>query len=155
MAPKCKTSWSSNWNTPSRHHKVLPLSEKVQVLKLIKKNNMLWLLRSMIRMCVCVLSHIQLWDPMDCSPPGSSVHGILQARILQWVAIPFSRASSRPRDRSQVSCIAGRFFPLSHQGSPKLSHRYVYIGKSIWCTEFDTIFVFRYLLCVLEYILYG
>ena len=49
-----------------------------------------------------------VWDPLDCSLPGSSVHGILQARILEWVAIPFSRGSSRPRDRTQVSCIAGR-----------------------------------------------
>ena len=48
--------------------------------------------------------------PMDCSPPGSSVHGILQARILEWVAILFSRGPSQPRDRTGVSCIAGRFF---------------------------------------------
>ena len=45
-----------------------------------------------------------LCDPLDCSPPGSSVHGVLQARILEWVAVPFSR------DQTQVSCIAGRFF---------------------------------------------
>ena len=51
-----------------------------------------------------------LCDPMDCSPPGSSVHGILQARIVEWVIIPFSKGSSRPRDQTQVSCIAGRFF---------------------------------------------
>ena len=44
------------------------------------------------------------------TPPGSSVHLILQARILEWVAIPFSRGSSRPRDQTQVSCMAGRFF---------------------------------------------
>ena len=50
--------------------------------------------------------------PMDCSPPGSSVHGILQAKILEWVAIPFSRESSQPRDRTQVSCIAGGFFTI-------------------------------------------
>ena len=53
----------------------------------------------------------QLWptlcDPMDCSPPGSSVHEIFQVRILEWVAISFSRGSSQPRDRTQVSCIAG------------------------------------------------
>ena len=55
-----------------------------------------------------------LWDPMDCSPPGSSVHGILQARILGWVAISFSRGSSQPRDRTQVSCIVGRCFNLSN-----------------------------------------
>ena len=49
---------------------------------------------------------------MDCSPPGSSVHGILQARVLEWVAIPFSRGSSRPRDWTQVSHIPGRRFNL-------------------------------------------
>jgi len=48
---------------------------------------------------------------MDCSPPGSSVPGILQARLLERVAIPFSRLSSQPRDRIQVSCIAGRLLP--------------------------------------------
>ena len=48
--------------------------------------------------------------PVDCSPPGSSIHGILQTRIMEWVAIAFSRGSSRPRDRTQVSCIAGGFF---------------------------------------------
>ena len=49
---------------------------------------------------------------MDCSPPGCSVHGIFQARILQWVAIPFSRGSYWPRDWTQVSCIAGGFFTI-------------------------------------------
>ena len=48
---------------------------------------------------------------MDCSPPGS-IHGIFQARILEWVAIPFSRGSSRPRDRTQVSRIAARRFTV-------------------------------------------
>ena len=47
-----------------------------------------------------------LWDPMDCRPPGSSVHGIPQARIVEWVAISSSRGSSSPRDRTQVSCIS-------------------------------------------------
>ena len=46
-----------------------------------------------------------LFDPVDCSLLGSSVHGILQARILEWVAIPFSRGSSQPRYQTQVSCI--------------------------------------------------
>ena len=55
-------------------------------------------------------SCLTLWDPMDCSSPGSSVHGIFQARILEWFAIPFSRGSSQPRDRTQISCTAGRFF---------------------------------------------
>ena len=53
-----------------------------------------------------------LCDPMDCSPPVSSVHEILQARILEWVAIPFSRVSSPPRGKTQVSCIAGNFFTI-------------------------------------------
>ena len=43
-------------------------------------------------------SYLTLCDPMDCSPPGSSVHGILQARILEWVTMPFSKESSQPRD---------------------------------------------------------
>ena len=47
---------------------------------------------------------------MNCSPPGSSIHGIFQTRILEWVAIPFSRASSQSRDWTWVSCFAGRFF---------------------------------------------
>ena len=57
---------------------------------------------------------VSLCDPTDCSLPGSSVHGILQARVLEWVAMPFSKGSSQPRDQTQVSCFAGRFFyPLS------------------------------------------
>ena len=51
-------------------------------------------------------------DPMDCNPPGSSVHGILQAGILEWVALPSSRGSSQPKDRTAVSRIAGRFFTV-------------------------------------------
>ena len=51
-------------------------------------------------------------DPMDCSLPGSSVHGIFQARVLEWVAISFSRGSSQPRDQTQVSRTAGRPFTL-------------------------------------------
>ena len=82
--------------------------------------------------CVCVCVHVcvhlcvlvaqscpTLCIPMDCSSPASSAHGILQVRILEWVVISFSRGSSRPRDWTWVSCIAGRFFTtLSHQGSP-------------------------------------
>ena len=53
-----------------------------------------------------------LCDPVDCSLQGSSVHGIFQARVLEWVAISFSRGSSRPRDQTQVSRIAGRCFTV-------------------------------------------
>ena len=81
-------------------------------------------------MCVCVCSVTQLCptvcDPMDGSPSGSSVHGILQARILEWVAISSSRGSSQPRDQtciSCVSCIAGGFFTTEPEG--KLSMMFV------------------------------
>ena len=53
-----------------------------------------------------------LCDPMDCSLPGSSLHGILQARVLEWVAISFSRGSSQPKDRAQVSRIVDRRFTI-------------------------------------------
>ena len=53
------------------------------------------------------LSHVWLCDPMDCD---YTVRGIIQARIMEWVAFPFSRGSSQPRDRTQVSRIAGGFF---------------------------------------------
>ena len=53
-----------------------------------------------------------LCDPMDCSLPGSSVHGIFQAIVLEWIAISFSSGSSRPRDGTQVSCIVDRRFTI-------------------------------------------
>ena len=58
-------------------------------------------------------------EKVGCSIPRSSIHGILQARILEWVAIPFSRGSSQPRDQTQVSRIVSKTLSLSHQGSPK------------------------------------
>ena len=64
---------------------------------------------------------------MECSPPGSSVHGILQARILEWVAISFSRGSSQPRDQTQVSRTAGRRFNLwATREAPLYIYVYVY-----------------------------
>ena len=57
-------------------------------------------------------SCLTLCDPTECRPPGSSVHGILQARKLDWVAIPFSRRSFWPRDWTWVSCVTDRFFTL-------------------------------------------
>ena len=69
-------------------------------------------------------SHVPLMcDPTDCSPPGSSVYGILQGRILEWVAISSSRGSFQHQDRTQVSWIGGRFFtsePLGIMTSSKL-----------------------------------
>ena len=61
---------------------------------------------------VRLLSCVRLCNPLDCSLPGSSIHGIFQARVLEWVAISFSRGSSRPRDWTQVSHLAGRRFTI-------------------------------------------
>ena len=75
-----------------------------------------------------------LWDPMDCSLPGFSVHGILQARVLEWIAIPSSRGSSQPRNQTCIPYISrtGRqvLYHESHMGSPQKN-----IGKlwgSVW-----------------------
>ena len=66
-----------------------------------------------VRVCVLVAQLcLTLCDPMNCGLPGFPVHGIIQARIREWTAIPFSRGSSRPRDRTLVSCVAGRFFTV-------------------------------------------
>ena len=80
----------------------------------------------MYTVCVCVLlaqSCLTLCDPINCSPPGSPVPEIPLARILEWVAIYFSRGASQPRDQTQVSLCRQILYRLSHQGSP-----YLYIG---------------------------
>ena len=73
------------------------------------------MLYSLCMVCVCVLvaqSCPDLGNPKDYSLPGSSVHGILQTRLLEWVAIPFFREFFQSRDQTQVSCIAGGFFTI-------------------------------------------
>ena len=75
-------------------------------------------------------SCLTLCDPVHCSPPASSVHGILQARILEWVAGPSSRASSWSRNRTRVSCIlwiAGRVFTAESPGKPSDIHIFLYV----------------------------
>ena len=72
-------------------------------------------------------------QPHDCNLPGSSVHGIFQARVLEWVAIFFSRGSSQPRDRTWVSCIVGRcVYHLSHQGILVLTQWQTQIETDSW-----------------------
>ena len=84
----------------------------------------------------CVLSSSVMcdsWQPKDYSSPGSSVHGILQARIMEWVAISSSRGLSWPRDQTRiscVSCIAGRFFIMEPWGKPFDCLSYVYISPN-------------------------
>ena len=84
--------------------------------------------------CVCIMKVFQscsaLCDPMDHSMPGSSVHKIFQARILNWVASPFCRESTWPRDQTQVSCIAGKFFTIwasrdAHMYNSEINYLYV------------------------------
>ena len=78
--------------------------------------------------CVCVQSCLTLHDPVDCSLPGSSAHGILQARIPEWVAISSSSRPPQPRDQTRVSCISciGRpvfFLPLGLLGKPPVPEK--------------------------------
>ena len=95
--------------------------------------------------CACVLA-IQLCptlcDSMDCSPPGSSVHGILQARILEWVAIPFSWGSSSLRDWTWVSHIAARFFTIwVTRGAPKTTYKGPVTGRGGWINKHRLIWI--------------
>ena len=85
-----------------------------------------------MKICVCMLScfiHVWLCNPMEYSLPDSSVHGILQARILEWAAMPSSRASSWPRDRTHISFIAGGFF--THQDTWKAPHMEVFTANTL------------------------
>ena len=87
----------------------------------------------------CLLSHMKwsevaqscptLCDSMNCSLPSFSIHGLFQARVLEWTAISFSRGSSQPRDRTWVSCIAGRCF-------------------TVWATREAPIYIYKYLLYI-------
>ena len=72
------------------------------------------------KVCCCLVdkSYPTLCDPKDCRPPGSSVHETSQTRKLEWVAVPFSRGSSQPRDRTHISCVVGRFFTSEPPGKP-------------------------------------
>ena len=93
---------------------------------------------TMERKVIVAQSCPTLWDPIDCSLSGSSVHGILQARILEWVAISFSRESSQPRDPTQISCTTGGFFTIWKyifiRGSPGSS-----VGKEFVYNARDSI----------------
>jgi len=84
-----------------RNNTGIIITDPMGIIRIIKKER-----RSVSHLCPT------LCEPMDCSLPGSSVHGISQARILQWVAIFFSRGSAQPRDQTWVSWIAGRFFTI-------------------------------------------
>ena len=86
----------------------------------------------MVYVCVMLTqSCLTLCNPMDCNLPGSSVPGILQARILEWVAIPFFRGSFWPRDWTQVYCIADGFFTTEPPGKPTCHYAAAAAVKSL------------------------
>ena len=76
-----------------------------------------------VQACSVAQSCLTLWSH-DCSPPGCSVHGIFQAKILEWVVISFSRGSSWPRDQTRISCITGRFFTTEPPEKPLSFYRW-------------------------------
>ena len=89
------------------------------------------------RMCMrakLLQCYVTLCDPIDCSPPGSSVHGISQARILEWVSMPSSRGSSWPRNPTCISCTAGGFFTAEPLGKPLL---YRVLQKNTFVTQWQ------------------
>ena len=96
----------------------------------------------MITLHACMLSHVGLSDPMDCSLPGSSVHGTFQARILEWVAISSSRGSSQPRDQihSLFSLLHWQVdsLPLAPPGKPRPSSKKNFTLKNNLSTHFFT-----------------
>ena len=111
---------------PSTPTKLLSGTGKIHATRILTQTALLApALCVCVCVCVCVLaaqSCPTLCDPVDCSPPDSSVHGISQTGILEWVAISSSRGSSRPRDWtciSHVSCVAGGFFTTEPPGKLK------------------------------------
>ena len=108
--------------------------------------NMLWVTQVYIGIYVYVLVDPlcgTLHEPMDCNPPGFSVRGIFQARILEWAAISFSRGSSRPRDRTQVYGIVDKLFThLSYQGCYQGSSLSLSLSPSL--SLFIYIYIYRH-----------
>ena len=107
--------WVGKWETRKKNAKYFSI--------LVDK------MKSAPRKIACLsaqpLSHIRLCNPMDHSPPGSSIYGIFQAKTLEWVAISFSRGSSPPRDQIHFSCIPGEFFFTTEpQGKPQKNSIY-------------------------------
>ena len=85
-----------------------------------------------------------LCDPMDCSPPDSSVHGILQVRILEWVAISFCRGSSPPRNRTQVFWTAGKFFSVWATREATREATYIRVVLRSYFTLYEQNFLFSW-----------
>ena len=89
-----------------------------------------WIPIRHVYLMLLLLQCLTLCDPMDSSLPGSSVHGISQPRILEWVAVSFFRISSWPKDRIHISFLAGKFFNTEPPGKP---HVHLIFCFNKWC----------------------
>ena len=120
------TFWFVKIYTPN----CLLLNLCLQSLQHLGSTGWQWgIFQSLLRVSCSVMSDSV---SMDCSPPGSSVHGILQAKVLEWVAISFSRGSSQPRDQTLVFCIAGRSFTIWATKGVFHAADYLHPGLSEW-----------------------
>ena len=125
-----ETGYELAWSLSARDYKI-PLflsSSRVTTFPrytfLLQKGFRSFWNPSFNHLCMCAESCLTLCDPMGCSLPGSSVHGIFQARILEWVAIYCSRGYSPPRDQTQmsgISALASRFFTTAIPGKPSIT----------------------------------
>ena len=131
-------SWAREPLTKSPHWCLDQVSSSVQWNRsclAAPGENMGWLKTANSSVAVSVIQSCPtLCNPMDCSLPGSSVHGVLQARILGWVAISFFRGSFQPWDRTLgLLCFRQILYHLRHQGSPEKG-KWVHVNK-VPCTE--------------------
>ena len=109
-------AWMTSWSQQRVVRTVLKL---FIFMELFHKHSLLLVLPILYQCCSLVAKSCPtLCNPKDCSPSGSSVHGILQASILEWVAISSSRGSSWLRDRTCISCLAGRSFLFPEPSVP-------------------------------------
>ena len=121
QALQTEGTWTQHWRPEQPRINKYIKKEEIRMLSLKEifnpgqpkpTNLTVFPLLKKVKVKVKSLSRVRLCDPMGCSLPGSSVHGILQARILEWVAISFPRGSSWPRDWTLVSLIVGRHLNL-------------------------------------------
>ena len=133
-----------HWSRCSQYVQMCPLEVKVLGFFLL-----LWVFIALHCAVLCLVAHacLTLCDPMDSYPSGSSVHGIFQARILEWVAMPSSMGSSQPRDGTQVYCIAGRFFTIWATKKPHCSARLSDWTELNWTEAFSSHSWWAYLPC--------
>ena len=121
-----------------------------------KRNKSLYFHRVYILVCPLSLSHALLCDSINCSPPGSSIHGILQARILEWVAISFSKGSSWPRDWTNVSwisCTGRQIFYFCAPGKPRTvvyhpQNNFLVLYSELFITMWHVTISMRFCVCV-------